>query len=99
MTAQHDEARVPVRTSLRGATFLRFERAAARANTTVEVLVAHVAETVGPLSVTRRRYVRLTSEQWSQVEQMLAQGVPVARVATQFGVNRETIARHRKARS
>lgn len=99
MTTQRDEARVPIRTSLEGPTFLRFERAAKHANTTVEVLVAHVAETVGPLSVTRRRYVRLTAEQWSQVEQMLAQGVPITRVATQFGVNRETIRNHRKAAS
>jgi DNA invertase Pin-like site-specific DNA recombinase len=99
VTAQHDGSRVPIRTSLTGPAFIRFERAAASANTTVAVLVAHVAETVGPLSVTRRRYVRLTAEQWSEVEQMLAQGVPVTRVATQFGVNRETIARHRKARS
>jgi DNA-binding NarL/FixJ family response regulator len=97
VTAQRAEVRVPIRTSLGGSTFVRFERAAKRANTTVEVLVAHVAETVGPLSVTRRRYVRLTTEQWTEVEQMLAQGVPITRVATQFGVNRETIRNHRKA--
>lgn len=98
MTGQPDEARVPIRTFLRGPAFRRFERAAQHANTTVEVLVAHVAETVGPLSVTGRRYVRLTTEQWSEVDRMLAQGVPVTRVATQFGVHRETIRNHRKTK-
>lgn len=89
--------RVPIRdVRVQGPTFHRFERAAEDQGTTVAVLVSHLADTVGPLTVGRRRYVRMTPELWIEAEQMLAAGTPITRVATQLGVHRDTIRRHLK---
>ena len=83
------QIRIPVHTWISGAAFVKLERKAKAADTTVAVLVAHLAEQTAAKMPDRpvRRYVRMTDEHRIQIADLHRLNYGPRAIAAEVGVS------------
>jgi DNA-binding CsgD family transcriptional regulator len=89
-------ALVPIKTWLKGETYLAWEARARSEGTTVAVLLAHAADravlTAKPRE--RRRWVRVTPAIEAQIADLYAQGFTLWAIAKQTGCSVQSVRNH-----
>ncbi len=96
MTQQRDVVPVPIRTELRGSTYLVLEREAAKRSTTVGSLVAAIVDVAvhGKPRPAKRSYVHITADHKRRILQLHAQGLKPSAIAAQIGCSAQSVRNH-----
>jgi hypothetical protein len=89
------DVRVPIKTWLKGPTYLAWERRARAENTTVGVLLADFADrALKPRTRPKRGYVRVTDEMRDRIAELHSQGAALPAIAREVGCSLASVYNH-----